>query len=210
MVEEEVGDLLFAVVNFARHLKIDPEEALRKANRKFETRFRAIEADARFHRHVLDEQEALWVEAKRGSEPLEPLPIVRADSLTATWIVSPSLRWSSTSPRAWSQAIRLAVAAADSLRRWISPPAWSASAIASRKRVDPLPGQRRNRDDILAPLRFAEHCVAVVAFQRSILFHTSSRGGDPASSRPEARQHLRDIGRLRVAVGMGDGRGRGG
>ena len=66
MVEEEVGDLLFAVVNFARHLKIDPEEALRKANRKFETRFRVIEQAPGFSAMTLDEMEALWVEAKRG------------------------------------------------------------------------------------------------------------------------------------------------
>ena len=66
MVEEEVGDLLFAVVNFARHLKIDPEEALRKANRKFEKRFRAIETAPGFRDMTLDEMEALWVEAKRG------------------------------------------------------------------------------------------------------------------------------------------------
>jgi ATP diphosphatase len=67
MVEEEVGDLLFAVVNFARHLKIDPEEALRKANRKFEKRFRAIEQAPGFSAMSLDEMEALWVEAKRGA-----------------------------------------------------------------------------------------------------------------------------------------------
>ena len=65
MVEEEVGDLLFAVVNFARHLKIDPEEALRKANRKFEKRFRAIEVAPGFSDMTLDEMEALWTAAKR-------------------------------------------------------------------------------------------------------------------------------------------------
>jgi ATP diphosphatase len=65
MVAEEVGDLLFAVVNFARHLKVDPEEALRKANRKFEKRFRVIEVAPGFRDLKLDEMEALWVEAKR-------------------------------------------------------------------------------------------------------------------------------------------------
>ena len=65
-VEEEVGDLLFAVVNFARHLKVDPEEALRKANRKFEKRFRSIEVAPGFSNMTLDEMEALWVEAKRS------------------------------------------------------------------------------------------------------------------------------------------------
>ncbi len=66
-VEEEVGDLLFAVVNFARHLKVDPEEALRKANRKFERRFRSIEETPGFRVMTLDEQEALWAKVKRGA-----------------------------------------------------------------------------------------------------------------------------------------------
>jgi ATP diphosphatase len=66
-LEEEIGDLLFAVVNFARHLKIDPEAALRKANDKFERRFRAMEAmDAGFVELDLDGKEALWQRAKAG------------------------------------------------------------------------------------------------------------------------------------------------
>lgn len=61
---EELGDLLFAIANLARHLKIDPEEALRQANRKFERRFRAIEKAPGFEALSLDEQEQLWRSAK--------------------------------------------------------------------------------------------------------------------------------------------------
>ncbi len=61
---EEMGDLLFAVVNLARHLNIEPEAALREANRKFEARFRAIEAAPGFESMSLDEMEELWVKAK--------------------------------------------------------------------------------------------------------------------------------------------------
>ena len=65
----EVGDLLFAVVNLARHLAIDPEAALRATNAKFERRFAAIEqALARKGKVAKDaslaEMEALWEEAK--------------------------------------------------------------------------------------------------------------------------------------------------
>ncbi len=62
--EDEMGDLLFAVVNLARHLKVDPEAALRRANAKFERRFRVIEQLEGFKALPLDAKEALWVAAK--------------------------------------------------------------------------------------------------------------------------------------------------
>jgi ATP diphosphatase len=68
-VEEEMGDLLFVMANLARHLKVDPEAALRGANAKFTRRFRAIEAGlAREGRRpddaTLEEMDALWDAAK--------------------------------------------------------------------------------------------------------------------------------------------------
>jgi len=66
-VEEEAGDLLFAVVNLLRHRGVDPEAALRGANIKFERRFRAMEemAGGGFADLPLDGKEELWSEAKR-------------------------------------------------------------------------------------------------------------------------------------------------
>lgn len=69
-VSEEIGDLLFAVTNWARHLGVDPEGALRGSNRKFEARFRTMEALAREQGKALeqldfDAQEALYQEARR-------------------------------------------------------------------------------------------------------------------------------------------------
>jgi ATP diphosphatase len=63
---EEFGDLLFALTNWGRHMKIDPEAALRAANSKFERRFAAMEAEAgdAFAGLSLEQKEALWQAAK--------------------------------------------------------------------------------------------------------------------------------------------------
>lgn len=63
---DELGDLLFAVVNLSRHLNIEPEVALREANAKFERRFREIEKSPGFADLSLDEKEELWVAAKKN------------------------------------------------------------------------------------------------------------------------------------------------
>ncbi|MEK1942004.1 MAG: nucleoside triphosphate pyrophosphohydrolase [Pseudomonas sp.] len=67
---EEIGDLLFVVVNLARHLKADPETALRAANAKFERRFRFIEQVLReqgrdMQACSLEELDSIWAQAKR-------------------------------------------------------------------------------------------------------------------------------------------------
>lgn len=69
-VESEFGDVLFALVNLARFLKVNPEEALRKAVNRFTDRFRYLETHAaragrRLEDMTLEEMEGLWTEAKR-------------------------------------------------------------------------------------------------------------------------------------------------
>jgi ATP diphosphatase len=76
-LEDELGDLLFVAANLARHAKVDPGAALRRANHKFERRFRAMEAMAAadgvsLADLPLDAQDAYWNRAKaaeRGSDP---------------------------------------------------------------------------------------------------------------------------------------------
>ena len=71
-IAEELGDLLFAVVNLARHLKIDPEQALVDANRKFEQRYRHMEGDVTDRGESLadldiDSLEQKWRAAKQAT-----------------------------------------------------------------------------------------------------------------------------------------------
>ncbi len=65
--KEEAGDLLFATVNWLRHLEVDAEDALRLATAKFERRFRAIETAEGFAGLPLDAKEALWQAVKAGN-----------------------------------------------------------------------------------------------------------------------------------------------
>lgn len=68
-IEEEFGDMMFVYANLARHLKINPEQALKKANTKFTQRFNKIEQyienkQKSFDQYSLDELEEFWVMAK--------------------------------------------------------------------------------------------------------------------------------------------------
>jgi len=69
-IEDEIGDLLFTVVNLARHLQVDPETALRRSSSKFEKRFRRVETLALQEKKAmsameLDGLDALWEQAKK-------------------------------------------------------------------------------------------------------------------------------------------------
>jgi MazG family protein len=80
-IEEEIGDLLFTGVNLARFLGFDPEIALKKTNRKFTRRFRAMESTAAARGHKLkdlslQQLDALWNEAKRADEEQAHAPAI--------------------------------------------------------------------------------------------------------------------------------------
>lgn len=69
-IQEEIGDLLLVAVNLARHLKVNPEIALKESNKKFSRRFQYIEESVRESGREmrdcrLEELDALWDEAKR-------------------------------------------------------------------------------------------------------------------------------------------------
>ena len=65
--EEEFGDVLFSLINYARFMDIDPETALERVNQKFKRRFEYIEANAKQNltEMSLAEMDALWNEAKK-------------------------------------------------------------------------------------------------------------------------------------------------
>ena len=71
-IEEEIGDLLFTVVNFSRFLDVDPESALRKSTEKFVNRFNEMESHIEkygleIEGMTIDELNHLWEKAKEGT-----------------------------------------------------------------------------------------------------------------------------------------------
>jgi ATP diphosphatase len=77
-VEEEFGDLLFTAINLARHLHVDAESAIRRANAKFRARFRAMEFDAGGYDALAElapeQLDALWNRAKQTAPPEHAAP----------------------------------------------------------------------------------------------------------------------------------------
>lgn len=76
-IEAELGDILFSLANLARFVKVNPEEALRRATNRFTDRFHLVEAQATEHGRsltdmTLAEMDAFWKEAKRRLEPHTP------------------------------------------------------------------------------------------------------------------------------------------
>ncbi len=67
-LENEIGDLLFVLVNLARFMKVDPEQALRRTNAKFRKRFAHVESHAHLPGASIAEMEALWQEAKAADD----------------------------------------------------------------------------------------------------------------------------------------------
>jgi ATP diphosphatase len=70
LIEDEIGDLFFAVSNLARHLGIDPEASIRRSNAKFERRFKAVEVlamkqDKHLENMTIDEMETLYQQVKQ-------------------------------------------------------------------------------------------------------------------------------------------------
>ena len=73
--EDELGDLLFALINYARFIEVNPEDALERTNRKFIRRFQYLEESAKklgrpIHEMSLAEMDVYWDQAKDMEQPL--------------------------------------------------------------------------------------------------------------------------------------------
>jgi XTP/dITP diphosphohydrolase len=72
--EDELGDLLFAIINYSRFIDVNPEDALERTNRKFIERFQYLEEKVKksnkpLNEMTLDEMEVFWTEAKKLNKP---------------------------------------------------------------------------------------------------------------------------------------------
>jgi nucleoside triphosphate diphosphatase len=88
-LEDEIGDLLFVCANLARHAHVDPGNALRRANRKFERRFRAMEAlalaeGAELSRLSLEAQDRYWDRVKAGEKAADLAAVEQATTERGT------------------------------------------------------------------------------------------------------------------------------
>ena len=75
-IEEELGDLLFTIVNLSRHIQISPEDALRRSNKKFMERFRYMESSLKlkgksWEQTTIKELNDLWNDAKKKETNIE-------------------------------------------------------------------------------------------------------------------------------------------
>jgi XTP/dITP diphosphohydrolase len=72
--EDELGDLLFAIINYARFIEVNPEDALERTNKKFIQRFQYLEEKAKksekpLNEMTLEEMDVFWIEAKKQNKP---------------------------------------------------------------------------------------------------------------------------------------------
>ena len=140
----------------------------------------------------------------RPTRAPETAPNCRGDSRTDSWISSSSTCWSSTSPRACSQAIRLALARpAARISMTCSSAAAAARPSARCSCVEPLAGQRRDRQrrPRAAPLRRAAASRSLVGEQVDLVPRLEPRRR-ALLPQPERRQHVVDVVALRLVVGM--------
>ncbi len=220
----EIGDLMFALVNLARHLDVDPEAALRATNAKFERRF-AVDRGA-LAKHgktpaeaTLAEMDALWDEAKAAERPCSGRQRGRGEArphLTGLGRIGPHRRSRSGRPRRpiW-RSLRCSGAARTTRRRPIrrapdrspagSPtaaPRWPPAACRCPRPSAPRPGSA-GAPDRCAPRGFRSSR-GPRRDSRSILFQTSITRSRRCSSMPRPLSTSCTSRDLRLGVAMRD------